>query len=313
LELDALSQGGASVQVYAGLASCRLGNDPKLLEAQAGAALERAQNLRSGHVETYDESAHGDALAPNLPGITDWAAFLRDVIDHRRVVLHYQPVLSCVDQSLMHYEVLARVAVDGKLVTAGHFIPLVERFSMIVDFDRMVIRQLIEHLKAQTQGPRVPLAINLSSHSIRAEGFDDWLLDAVEMHRDVAPYLIFEVPELTVRTAHGKLRRLATGLKEVGAKLTIDHFGTTNSSFGYLSGLPLYSIKVDNSYIRDIERNLDHQFFVQSLVRIAHSRQILLTAEMVEGAEQWNLLRRFQLDGAQGYFLGEPQASREAA
>ncbi|HVL01023.1 MAG TPA: LapD/MoxY N-terminal periplasmic domain-containing protein, partial [Dongiaceae bacterium] len=219
LELDALSQGGASVQVYAGLASCRLGNDPKLLEAQAGAALERAQNLRSGHVETYDESAHGDALAPNLPGITDWAAFLRDVIDHRRVVLHYQPVLSCVDQSLMHYEVLARVAVDAKLVTAGHFIPLVERFSMIVDFDRMVIRQLIEHLKAQTQGPRVPLAINLSSHSIRAEGFDDWLLDAVEMHRDVAPYLIFEVPELTVRTAHGKLRRLATGLKDVGAKL----------------------------------------------------------------------------------------------
>lgn len=311
--LDAINQGGASVQVFAGMASCRLGNDPQLLEAQASAALERAQNLRSGHLEIYDESAHGDAMAPNLPGITNWAAFLRDVIDHKRVVLHYQPVMSCVDQSLMHYEVLARVSVEGKLVTAGHFIPLVERFAMIADFDRMVIRLLIEHLKSQEQGTRVPLAINLSSHSIRTEGFDDWVLDAVELNPDIAPYLIFEVPELTVRTAHGKLRRLAAGLKEVGAKLTIDHFGTTNSSFGYLSGLPLYSIKVDNSYIRDIERNLDHQFFVQSLVRIAHSRQILLTAEMVEGIEQWNLLRRFQLDGAQGYFLGEPQAARAAA
>jgi diguanylate cyclase (GGDEF)-like protein len=312
-ELDALNLGGVTVQLFAGMSHCVPGQDAKLLEAQANAALERAFSFRSGHLECYSETAHGDALAPAVPGISNWATYLRDVIDRRKVVLHYQPVMSCVDQTLMHYEVLARIAVDGKLITAGHFIPLVERFSMVVDFDKMVIGQLIEQLKTQTKGNRTPLAMNLSSHSIRSEGFDDWLLETLQANRDIAPYLIFEVPELTVRTAHGKLRRLATGFKDVGAKLTIDHFGTTNSSFGYLSGLPLYSIKVDNSYIRDIERNLDHQFFVQSLVRIAHSRQILLTAEMVEGAEQWNLLRRFQLDGAQGFYLGQPQAGKIAA
>ena len=312
-ELDALNLGGASVQLYAGLSHCLPGQDAKLLEAQASAALERAFSFRSGHLECFSEADHGDALAPAVPGISNWASFLRDVIERKKVVLHYQPVMSCVDQSLMHYEVLARIAVDGKLITAGHFIPLVERFAMVVDFDKMVITQLIEQIRGQSVGSRMPLAMNLSSHSIRSDGFDDWLLDILQLNRDIAPFLIFEVPELTVRTAHGKLRRLATGFKDVGAKLTIDHFGTTNSSFGYLSGLPLYSIKVDNSYIRDIERNLDHQFFVQSLVRIAHSRQILLTAEMVEGSEQWNLLRRFQLDGAQGYFLGQPQAGKIAA
>src|SRR5690606_21352859 len=122
----------------AGLSACTLGNDPTLLEAQASAALERAQSFRSGHLETYDESAHGDALAPSLPGISNWGGFLREVIDRRNIVLHYQPVMSCIDQSLMHYEVLARVEVDGRLVTAGHFIPLVERLDMIADFDRMV-------------------------------------------------------------------------------------------------------------------------------------------------------------------------------
>ena len=172
---------------------------------------------------------------------------------------------------------------------------------------------MIEQLRAQPPAERVPLAVNLSSHSIRSEDFDTWLLATLQAHPDVAPYLIFEVPEITVRTAHGKLRWLADGLKEQSAKLTIDHFGTTNSSFGYLSGLQLYSIKVDSSYIRDIAANLDHQFFVQSLVRIAHSRQILLTAEMVEDAAQWELLRRFHLDGAQGYFLGQPQAEKVAA
>ncbi len=306
-KMDGMNLGGADISLYVGISVCKLGDDPKLLEAQAGAALERAQSYPSGRIEIYDETAHGDALAPSMPGISNWASFLENVLERRNVVLQYQPVMSCVDQTLMHYEVLARVSVDGKLITAGHFIPLVERFKMITRFDQMVVEKLIEQLKQQGQR-RVPLAVNLSSHSIRDEDFDGWLLDTVHRNRDVAPYLIFEVPEVTVRTAHGKLRRLANGLKEMGAKLTIDHFGTTNSSFGYLSGLQLYSIKVDSSYIRDIEQNLDHQFFVQSLVRIAHSRQILLTAEMVEGQQQWDLLRRFQLDGGQGYFLGEPQS-----
>ena len=311
--LDGLNLGGSPVKLYAGLSACNVGDDPKLLEAQAAAALERAESFQSGHVEVYDQAAHGEALAPSMPGVSNWAGFLEEVISKKKVVLHYQPVISCVDQALMHYEVLARVAVEGKLITAGHFIPLVERFDMVSRFDRMIIERLIEQLKNQQNGKRVPLAVNLSSHSVREEDFDGWLLATLRNHPDVAPYLIFEVPEITVRTAHGKLRRLAAGLRELGAKLTIDHFGTTNSSFGYLSGLQLYSIKVDSSYIRDIEDNLDHQFFVQSLVRIAHSRQILLTAEMVEGEGQWDLLRRFQLDGAQGYFLGEPQPGQEAA
>ena len=226
---------------------------------------------------------------------------------------HYQPVLSCVDQSLMHYEALARIRVGGELLNAGIFIPLVERFDLEEAFDKLTVSALIKRLNDLDVDKRAALAINLSSHSVRNEAFIDWLIDRVSTHKNIAPYLIFEVPELTVRTVHGKLKRLAEGLKEVGAKLSIDHFGTTNSSFGYLSGLPLYSIKVDHSYIRDIQDNLDHQFFVQSLVRIAHSRNILLTAEMVEHQAQWDLLRSFQLDGAQGYYLGEPRSPDLAA
>src|SRR5690606_35210443 len=116
-----------------------------------------------GHLECYSESTHGDALVPSMPGVSNWASFLRDIIDRRKVVLHYQPVMSCVDQSLMHYEVLARIAVEGKLITAGHFIPLVERFAMVEEFDRMVVTQLIGQLKGQSKGPRIPLAVNLSS------------------------------------------------------------------------------------------------------------------------------------------------------
>lgn len=312
--LDGVDAGGSGVQLFVGFSVCKIGSDPKLLEAQAAAALARSLSYRNGHVEVYDETAHGDAMMPGLAGVSDWEALLEQVIEQRQVVLHYQPVLSCHNHSVMHYEALARVKVEDRLVTAGLFIPLVERFDMVVRFDRMIVEQIIANLKEQLRHEQpVPVAINLSSYSVRDEGFERWLLETVSAYPQVAPFLIFEVPEITVRIAHGKLRRLAVGLQAQGAKMTIDHFGTTNSSFGYLSGLPLYSIKVDSSYIRDIEHNLDHQFFVQSLVRIAHSRQIRVTAEMVEQEPQWSLLKRFQLDGAQGYFLGQPESRQRAA
>ena len=312
-ELEEVSQGGSGLSIYGGMSYCHVGEDARLMEAQADVALQKAQNTIGGTFEFFDEEVHGDPLSPKLAQVSDWKQFLNDVIEQKNVEFHYQPILSCIDQSLMHYEALVRVRVDGELLNAGIFIPLVERFGLEEVFDKLIVSTLVKRLVEQDANKRVALAINLSSHSIRSEVFIDWLIACVSTYGEVAQYLIFEVPELTVRTAHGKLKRLAEGLKTLGAKLSIDHFGTTNSSFGYLSGLPLYSIKVDHSYVRDIEDNLDHQFFVQSLVRIAHSRNILLTAEMVEQKAQWDLLRSFQLDGAQGYYLGEPRSPDLAA
>jgi EAL domain-containing protein (putative c-di-GMP-specific phosphodiesterase class I) len=241
-----------------------------------------------------------------------WEQLLEAALDASAIRFHFQPVISCLDQSLLYREALARLELDGELVNAGLFLPLVERANKEIEFDRLIVARLLEQLQTQLAACSGPLSINLLPQSIRDDAFIDWLLSKLDEHPVQAARLIFEVPEMVVRVSHGKLKRLANGLKKRGAQLSIDHFGTTNSSFGYLSGLPLYSIKVDHSYIRDIQDNLDHQFFVQSLVRIAHSRGILLTAEMVEQPAQWDLLRSFQLDGGQGYYLGEPKRAEAA-
>lgn len=312
-DLPALREGGSGLSVNVGMGFCSIGGDARQLEAQANSALTEARQQGSADLVVFNEQTHGTVMSPELSQVEDWEALLKGVINQKQVSFEFQPVLSCVDQSVMHYEALARLEVKGEMLNAGLFIPLVERFGLEESFDQMIVRAVIDTLESQPAVSRKPIAVNLAPHSIRSEDFIDWLITKVGHHGAVAPLLIFEVPEVTVRLSHGKLRRLAEGLKSAGAKMSIDHFGTTNSSFGYLSGLPLYSIKVDQSYIRDIRDNLDNQFFVQSLVRIAHSRNILLTAEMVEQEVQWNLLRSFQLDGAQGYYLGKPTKSLEAA
>lgn len=309
--LEPLIQSQSPLEVYAGIALCEVGRDvstlkPRAVEAQADSALQKAMTEKEVQVHVFDPSREQDPLAERVRGVDDWESFLREVIEQRRFTFHYQPVVSCLDQSLLHYEVLARIKTKEEVLAAGVFMPLVERYRLVQSFDQAIVSMLVEQMTKKEADQRIAVAVNLSSHSVREEHFVEWLLDYLADHHDVARYLIFEVPEATVRSAHGRLKTLAEGLKRLGAKLAIDHFGSTNSSFGYLSGLPLYSIKVDQSYIRDIGDNLDNQFFVQSLVRIAHSRQVMLTAERVESAMQWDLLRRFQLDGAQGFFLGKP-------
>lgn len=309
--LDPFQQNKAPLQVYAGIAVSAADGElhlerPRLLESQADNALQKAQVADAERIQVYDPSGMPSTSVERPAGVDDWESFLRDVIEQRRFTFHYQPVVSCVDQSLLHYEVLARIKLKDQVLAAGVFMPLVERYRLVQALDQAIVSVLVEQMLRKTPDQRIPVAVNLSSHSVREEQFVDWLLDYLSHHQEATRHLIFEVPEVTVRSAHGRLKTLAEGLKRLGAKLAIDHFGSTNSSFGYLSGLPLYSIKVDQSYIRDIGDNLDNQFFVQSLVRIAHSRQVMLTAEMVESSVQWELLRRFQLDGAQGFFLGKP-------
>ncbi|CBL46261.1 Conserved hypothetical protein [gamma proteobacterium HdN1] len=312
-QLDTFVQSQVGLRGCVGVALCQVGRSlleesTGVLEAEADAALKRAILAPAGaeSVQLFDPSGGAVNLIERPPGVEDWESFLRATIERRELTFHYQPVLACEDRSLLHYEVLSRIKLGEQVLAAGMFMPLMERYHLVQSLDRMVVSTVLEKLTLLAPDQRVGVAVNLSSHSIREPGFVEWLLGCVGQHVAVVPHLIFEVPEVSVRTAHGRLKTLAEGLKRMGGRLTIDHFGSTNSSFGYLSGLPLYSIKIDQSYIRDIAENLDNQFFVQSLVRIAHSRQIFLTAETVETQSQWDLLRRFQLDGAQGYFLGKP-------
>ena len=301
------------LQAFAGMSYCRLGESARALGAQAEKAVQQAKEgqhrtPKDSFVEVFDEGVHGEPVLPQQPQVGSWEVFLKQLIENESIEFHFQPVCACENGKPFYYEALARIDVDGSLLNAGVFVPIIEQFHMEIDFDKLVIKQLMQYLKAQSNDNRHMLSVNVSSHSVRDETFLDWLLVTVGESPELAPYLIFEVPELSIRSSHGKLKRLAEGLQGMGAKLTIDHFGTTNSSFGYLSGLPLFSIKIDHSYIRDIEVNREHQMFVQSLVSVARSRNILLTAEMVEAKSQWELLTSFQLDGAQGYYLGEPKA-----
>ncbi len=232
----------------------------------------------------------------------EWQCILARVLNERALIFHYQPAFSIPDRTVLHHEVLARIELDGEVVSAGGFLPMAERFNLLPQFDRLIIELALEQLE---QHPGVHLCVNISPHSLESPEFVDWVRENAR-GRTGLERLILEVPEYSVQTRAEQVRRLVALSRELGAQMSIDHFGVGAATFSYLQSLRVQAVKVDRSFIRDIHTNQDNQFFVQSMAQIAHGQDIALYAEGVESDEEWKQLVELGLDGGMGFGLQRP-------
>lgn len=276
----------------------QLGN--KLL-SQADMALRKSQTERPSGWEVYSEDK-----AESRPA-SEWRTLLQRLIDERAMSLHFQPVFSADanNKRTLMIEVLCRISDKGLLINAAEFWPMVERFDLSVKVDRLVL-ELLQNTLASQPDIRSTLCVNLSPRSIINSDFCHWLDNFLLLDPEFAAQLIFELPEKAVSIDEKAVRSLALLLRKRGAALSLDHFGVAGKAFNYLQSLPLSHIKVDRSFIQRIDSDADNQFFVKSLVQIAHSCDIKILADGVEAAAQWQQLQALGLDGGQGYFLARP-------
>ena len=188
---------------------------------------------------------------------------------------------------------------------AGVLIPMAKRLHMIQDIDRLVVTEVLERLSLP-QNAGVSVAVNLFPMSIQDSGFVAWLVDALRQHAQVAPRIAFEIMEHGVTGSLDILRSWVERVKETGAKTGLDQFGKGFASFDYLSTLKIDYVKIDGSYIRGIQENKENQFFVDSLVKIAHGLDIQVIAESVETEEEKETLKSLRVDGVKGYGVSRP-------
>lgn len=235
-----------------------------------------------------------------------WAERLRKVISDRRIILCFQPVRSCRDEgALLHHETLLRIREpDGGLLSAGIFMPMAQKLGLNLELDRLVVSRLKEIAEAGgVDGGR--LAVNLSPGTVRDPDFVDWLCGELQRAPSLAARLIIELPERGAVEHLDAARRLAERTGALGVRVSLDHFGRGFASFGYLRNLKIDYLKIDGSYIHGIDQDKDNQFFVQTLARIAHGLDIRIIAESVETRQEWETLQSLEVDGGQGYWVGE--------
>ncbi len=272
---------------------------------QADIACYTAKSEGRNRVAVYEPEATTLAL---LSGDGRWTVELKDALQDSRLRLVFQPVSRIKTSQIDHYETLIRLQDrEGNQISPGAFIPAAERSGLIRDIDHWVVAAALDRIQQEdARGNTVRLAVNLSGITPSSPETVDFIRQTIEAKGIDPRALIFEVTETALMTNLGKVRTSIEALRAIGCHFALDDFGSGFSSFTYLAQLPVDSVKIDGSFVRDIAKNPVNQAIVRAFANVTHSVGKESVAEWVEDAETLEVLRRLRVDFGQGYFIGIP-------
>ncbi|OIP08014.1 MAG: hypothetical protein AUK53_10800 [Betaproteobacteria bacterium CG2_30_59_46] len=280
------------------------GGDSETLLKNADAALYRAKDLGRNNAQFY--AAEMNLKAMERLTLEDG---LRHALEHNEFVVHYQPQVDLRTGEIIGMEALVRWQhPEQGLVSPARFIPVAEESGLIVPLGEWVLRTACIQNKAwQRAGLRpISVAVNLSARQFRQPNLVEVVvgilretgLDPAHLELEVTESLVMQNVEVTIAT----LGRL----KAMGIKLSIDDFGTGYSSLSYLKRFPIDTLKIDQSFVRDITTDPDDAAIAKTIISMAHDLQLRVIAEGVETEEQKSFLQQRHCDEMQGYFFSRP-------
>lgn len=240
---------------------------------------------------------------------SDWKGILLEALNSQRVELYTQ-VVNSTDNQLIHREVFLRLRDElGEQIPAGLFVPMAKRHELIQEFDRIVIQLCMQELQKDST---LHLAINLFPASISHPKFVNWLIEQLKEKPELAKQMSFELPEQEAMAQLDDLRAFIAQVSALGVQVGLDNFGRGFGSFTYLSTLKVHYLKIDGSFSKDIDQNRENQFFLDSIVKIAHGLDLQVYAKSVETGAEQAMLASLRVDGAQGFGIGGTELWQKA-
>jgi diguanylate cyclase (GGDEF)-like protein len=237
---------------------------------------------------------------------------LRQAIERRQLLLYYQPKIHGASGQVTGVEALIRWEhpVRG-LMSPEIFIPVAERFGLIGSIGNWVIEDACRQIRQWLDlGLRMRVAVNLSMHQLRQDDLVPRILRALEVHRVDPALLTFEITESVAMEDTQATMRSFGHLARIGASLSIDDFGTGYSSLAYLRKLPARQLKIDRSFVADIEHSSDALAVVDAVIKLAHALGLKVVAEGVETERQRDILLGLRCDELQGYLFARPMPAK---
>lgn len=238
---------------------------------------------------------------------------LRDAIPRGDLLLHYQPKLDLASNRITGVEALVRWNHPSRgLLAPGEFLELAEQTGLIRPIGVVVLHQAIAQLAAwQRDGLDVTVAVNLSASDLLDEKLPSFVAGLLHQYRARPWDLVVEVTEGALMLEPA--RRVLHELRSLGCEIAVDDYGTGFASLGYLRDLPVTELKLDRSFLADIDDDERALAIVRSTIDLAHSLGLRMVAEGVEDEGTLELLRRLGCDHAQGFFIGRPKAEPEVS
>jgi len=235
-------------------------------------------------------------------------------IADNRMVLFAQRIATVGDPSRLHYEVLVRMRDEqGRLHGPGEFIAAVERYGMGMSLDRCVLSILFAHLQqCPVHVARLGLCnVNVSAQSIAEPSFLAFVTDLLERNRSVARRLCFEITETAVISNLAQARIFIDAVKRQGCRIALDDFGSGAASFDYLRQLPADLLKIDGTFVRELQTDPVSRATVRAMAALGRELQLEVVAEWVESDAIARQLVDMGVQGLQGHAIARPQPLQE--
>ena len=233
---------------------------------------------------------------------------LQLAVSRGEITVDFQPIVSHRRGQVVQLEALARWDRDGERVPPSIFIPLAERTGLIGEIGAEVMASGMVQLARWLSGdPSRSLAVNVSGVQLQEPDFAETVLRLAEAS-GVAPYqLVLEVTESVFFDADCSLIQQLSRLRDAGARVALDDFGTGYSSLGRLQDLPVDTVKIDRTFVSMVRTGNERLPILSSMINMAHSLGLTVTAEGIETAAQADYLTALECDSLQGFLFSLPE------
>ncbi|MDO9083848.1 MAG: EAL domain-containing protein, partial [Humidesulfovibrio sp.] len=277
---------------------------PEQLLQDAALAMEHARALGGGKVKVFKW-----AMRKRAQYALNVNQSLHHALEREEFRLHYQPIFNLADNTLAGFEALIRWQVEDRLVPPGDFIPHAEQTGLIVPIGAWALMQACRQAAHWERDFALPksfsIAVNLSAKQFAQPDLvrqlhrvlDETGLAPERLKIEITETMVMQNPESMVH----KLR----SLREIGAKVSIDDFGTGYSSLAYLQRFPINTLKVDRSFVSDLD-SFENLVIVRTIVSLAHNLGLDVVAEGIETEGQRDFLAEISCECGQGYLFSRP-------
>jgi diguanylate cyclase (GGDEF)-like protein len=275
------------------------------LLVNAAVALDRAKESGGATYQVFSPDQDYEA---KLNQKLYWQEIIENAIAQDKFLLFYQPVINIKNNEINHYECLIRLQKDdGSLILPAEFLGYAEDLELIGKIDRWVLKKAVQKkIEYHRQGKPFKLSINLSAAALDDATLFEDIFRLVNVPEVDPTTIIFEITETAAVSNFSAAEILITQLKELGCLLALDDFGIGFSSIYYLKHFPVDYIKLDGSFISQIDKNEDDKVFVKAVTGLAHTFNKEVVAEFVENEAILKVIKEFGIDYGQGNYLGRP-------
>lgn len=285
------------------------GEDAVTLLKHADISMYKAKDRGPGHYCFFDQTMLADSVLR-----LSMETRVRQALEQAELYLVYQPQVRATDGAVVAVEALARWNRGGEMVSPDSFLPVVEELGLMRQFSLWALREACLQTKQWQREGLAPftVAVNLPVSFI----MDSQCLESIESVLDesgLSPeYLELEITENAYLSTTSYAVEVLQSLCDLGVSIVIDDFGTGYSCLSYLRDLPISSLKIDGTFVRELGKGTVNDGIVQSIITLGKSLDLELVAECVETKEQLDILIGMECDVIQGYYFSEGLIAADA-